>query len=180
MTTVGTHRTLLTMKLLWLALTLIFSTPAFAQTETIHKPLFEVGLYTGTLLLAEIPEVIDNVPPVLLRVGWNSDLGSFEASVMHARGNDMRWRSGMIDYRFDLDDLNLPFHALFGFQGDMYQVYDGQREYFGGGWHYGGGAHFEIIPHLNFRADFVNRFGPGRSLLVLVGFAIGIGDKESK
>jgi hypothetical protein len=28
------------------------------------------------------------------------------------------------------------------------------------------------------RADFVNRFGPGRSLLVLVGLSVGFGNAE--
>lgn len=182
MTSTKAHRTLLVMKLLLIILTLFFASAGFAQDsqEKPKKPLFEFGAYTGTLLLAEIPEVIDNVPPILLRLGWNSGLGSYEVSLMHARGNDMRWRSGMIDYRFDLDDLNMPFHVLLGLQADMYQVYDGEREYYGGGWHYGGGAHFEIIPHLTFRADFVNRFGPGRSLLVVVGLAVGIGEKDDK
>jgi hypothetical protein len=154
--------------------------PIFAQEEetAIYQPKFEFGLYTGTLLLAQIPEVIDNVPPVVLKLGMNSSIGFVEASLLHARGNDMRWRSGMLDYRFNLDDLQIPFHALFGFQADMYQKYDGEQEFYGGGWHYGGGAHLEVIPHLFLRADFVNRFGPGRSLLVLVGLSVGIGDFE--
>lgn len=171
------------LRLLFITLVTSVASTAFAQQQqddVSKKYLFEVGAYTGTLLLANIPEVIDNVPPVLLRLGWNANFGSIEASLMHARGNDMRWRSGMIDYRFDLDELKLPFHALFGFQMDAYQIYDGEAEYYGGGWHYGGGATFEILPHLDFRADFINRFGPGRSLLVLVGLQVGLGEKETK
>ena len=166
----------------WLVLLLMIVLPygpSYAQDQQeIYQPKFEFGLYTGTLLLANIPEVVDNVPPVVLKLGMNSSFGFIEGSLMHARGNDMRWRSGLIDYRFNLDDLGVPFHALFGFHGDMYQVYDGEKEYFGGGWHYGGGAHIEVIPHLYVRADFLNRFGPGRSLLVLVGFSVGVGDAK--
>lgn len=166
--------------LIILTLILLPFGPIFAQDDEtkIYRPKFEFGLYTGTLLLANIPEVIDNVPPVVLKLGMNSSMGFLEASIMHARGNDMRWRSALIDYRFDLDDLGVPLHALFGFHGDMYQIYDGETEYYGGGWHYGGGAHIEIIPHLYLRTDFVNRFGPGRSLLVLVGLSVGIGTAE--
>lgn len=163
--------------LIFLLCFLCGSTSVAQNEETeIYQPNFEFGLYTGTLILANIPEVIDNVPPVVLKLGLNSSFGFLEVSLLHARGNDMRWRSGMIDYRFNLDELGVPFHALFGFQADMYQKYDGEREYYGGGWHYGGGAHIELIRHLYLRADFVNRFGPGRSLLVIVGLAVGLGD----
>ena len=97
---------------------------AYAQDEekeelVIYRPKYEFGLYTGTLILAKIPEVIDNVPPVVLKLGMQSTVGFFEVSLLHARGNDMRWRSGMIDYRFNLDELQIPFHVLFGFQADI-------------------------------------------------------------
>ncbi len=155
--------------------------PTFAQEgEKVARSDYEIGLYTGTLILSKIPEVIDNIPPIVLKLGMNSALGLIEVSLLHARGNDMRWRSGMIDYRFDLDDLQIPFHALFGFQADMYQKYDGEQEFFGGGWHYGGGAHIEVVPQLFLRADFVNRFGPGRTLLVLIGLSVGIGGEGSQ
>lgn len=163
--------------LIFLTLTLLAVGPALAQEqEKIYQPRYEFGLYTGTLLLSLIPEVIDNVPPVVLKLGMNSSFGFLEVSLLHARGNDMRWRSGMVDYHFNLDELGIPLHALFGFQADMYQKYDGKQEYYGGGWHYGGGAQLEVIPHLYLRADFVNRFGPGRSLLVLVGLSVGLDD----
>lgn len=155
--------------------------PVFAQEGKINRPDYEFGLYTGTLLLSRIPEVIDSVPPVVLKVGMNSSFGFLEASLLNARGNDMHWRSGMIDYRFNLDDLQIPFHALLGFQFDIFEKYDGRPKEFGGGfsygggWHYGGGAHIEIVPQFYLRADFVNRFGPGRSLLVLVGLSVGLG-----
>jgi hypothetical protein len=172
------------MKLLVLILTMLLQSPAFAQDEAASssekgpKPRWELGLFTGTLLLANIPEVIDNVPPFVVKIANRSQIGIVEASVLHARGNDMRWRSGILSYRFDLDDLSVPFHALIGLHMDAYQIYDGEQEFYGGGWHYGGGVHVDILPNLLLRADFVNRFGPGRSLLVIVGISVGFGSFE--
>lgn len=160
--------------LVWL--TLFLSSSSYSQATETERPRWEIGAYTGNLILSRIPQVTENIPPVVFRISNRSSLGILEGSFLNARGNGMKWRSGLLDYRFDFDDLNLPFHALFGFHFDAYEINDGGAVSYGGGWNYGGGAHFDIVPKtVIFRADFINRFGPGRSLLVLIGLSFGLG-----
>jgi hypothetical protein len=133
----------------------------------------DIFLNFGTLLPSR-NGLTESVPGWGLRYSKPTSKGLFEFGAFSGIGNSIVYRSGSADYRLDfsLEGLNAIF--LLGVHVDQYRS-DTVSSRIGGGWHYGGGFTTEIGGPFLLRFDFRQRFSPGTSVEVMVGFVLRTG-----
>ncbi len=138
----------------------------------------EVGVGFGPLLPSRIRGVREVMNGWGARLGTMTSKGTFEFEVFNATSDGSKYNSLSFDYRLDVfsNDASapLPVHFLLGAHGDYYTPRDVDSYKWSGGWHYGGGIRIPLAGDTEsfaLRADFKHRFGPGNSLIVLVGFS---------
>ena len=144
-----------------------------AETEKSNSaPAFSAGLISGPYLPSKVPGVEEILKVVGLRIGTNTNLGSFESEGWIANGYGVHFNSVAFNYRLNIINDYLPVHALVGLHIDSYTKPDSTSAS-GGGWQMGGGAEAKLFGPLLVRSDFEYRIGPGNSLLVLVSLMLG-------
>lgn len=152
-----------------------------ARTET------EFGVSFGPLL----PSRISGVREVLNGVGAHGGIltskGFFEVDYFTAHGDGIDYHTVGVDYRLDVVNKDVMpetrVHFILGFNGDYFKPSTTSEFRQSGGWHYGGGVRIPLggtESPFQLRADFKHRFGPGNSLIVLIGFAFITGTETAK
>lgn len=150
------------------------SAKAFAVTE--------YGINFGPFLPTRIPGVREVLNGWGGHAGLLTSKGFFEVDYFSGHGDDTDYHTMNFDYRLDVINKEvlpeLTVHFVLGFNADYYRP-AGLSEYRqSGGWHYGGGVRLPLggpKSAFQLRGDFKHRFGPGNSLLVLVGFSYTTG-----
>ena len=135
-------------------------------------PAFSAGFITGPYLPSKVPGVVEILKVVGLRVGANSNFGSFESEGWVANGSGVNFTSVAFNYRLNIINDFLPVHALAGLHIDSYTKANSTSAS-AGGWQMGGGAETKLFGPILARSDFEYRIGPGNSLLVLVSLMFG-------
>lgn len=155
--------------------------PASAQSEggggRDPRQSNDIFFNVGTLLPSR-NGLTENVPGWGLRYSTPTSKGLFEFGANSWVGNGIAYRSGTVDYRLDfsLEGLNAIF--LLGVHGDQYTSASTSSKV-GGGWHYGGGFTMDLAGPFLLRFDFRQRFSPGTSVEVMVGFVLRMGASGS-
>ena len=150
---------------------LLLAVLAFASPDVCARSSSEYSLTGGALLPHRIERVDETLPIWDLRASARTRKGMFEFDASFANAEGVNYKTASVDYRYDLENSVLPVFLLLGVQGDDYQGVGASSEKFTGGWNFGGGFFLPIAGPLALRADFRYRFGPGTSLLALVGLA---------
>ena len=140
-------------------------------------PSYEYGVGFGPLLPSRIAGVREVMNGWALRGSVYTSNGVFEVEWFNAISDGVRYNSNNLDYRLDIDDSgalkSLPVHFMLGVHLDMFQTPSSGSKT-AGGWHYGGGVSLPMTDSTFLRADFKQRFSPGQSLIVLVGFSVAL------
>jgi hypothetical protein len=147
----------------------LFSSQTFAAAE--------YGVGFGPFLpfrIAGVREVLNGWGG---HAGVQTSKGFFEVDYFSAHGDGIDYHTVGFDYRLDVANKEiLPemlVHFVLGFNADYFKPATTMDYRQSGGWHYGGGVRIPLggttSPFL-LRADFKQRFGPGNSLIVQVGF----------
>lgn len=140
-------------------------------------PSYEFGIGFGPLLPSRIAGVREVMNGWALRGSIYTSKGVFELEWFNAISEGVRYNSNSLDYRLDFEDSGalkaIPIHFMLGGHWDMFQTPSGGSKA-GGGWHYGGGVSLPMTDSTFLRADFKQRFSPGSSLIVLVGFSLAL------
>ncbi len=155
-------------------------------TLTSFSPYAEAATEFGVGFGPILPSRIAGVREVLngwgSRVGMITSKGFFELEYFNAHGDAIDYHTVSLDYRLDVVNKDvmpeLKVHFVLGFHGDYFRPSFSTEFRQGGGWHYGGGVRIPlggIDSHFQLRGDFKHRFGPGNSLIVLVGFIFTTG-----
>lgn len=147
---------------------------------------FEGSLGFGPFLPSRIGGVREVMNGWGARFGMPTAKGFFEIEYYNAHGEGVNYHTVAFDYRLDVvgEDAmaTLPVFLRLGLHADSFQPV-GQLDYrTSGGWHYGGGFRVPLgDPGGGFalRAEFIQRFSPGNSLIVLVGFSFMTGREAS-
>ena len=159
---------------------------ALVWTESVHAET-EFGAGFGPFLPFRISGVREVLNGWSARVGTRTSKGVFEVDYYNAHGDGNDYHTVDFDFRLDVasnDTMpDMPAFLLLGLNADMWRSDTTEGQYRkSGGWHYGGGLRIPIggsNSPLTMRADFKHRFGPGNSLIVLVGFAFATGTSTS-
>lgn len=153
-----------------------------APIEMLHAET-EFGAGFGPFLPFRISGVREVLNGWSARVGTRTSKGVFEIDYFNGHGDGNDYHTIDFDFRLDLVSRDImpemPVFLLLGLNADMWRSEAIGPDYRqSGGWHYGGGVRIPIggtDSPLTMRADFKHRFGPGNSLILLVGFAYSAG-----
>lgn len=148
---------------------------AAAASDTAGGASYEIGIGLGPMLPSRIPGVREVMNGWALRGSMYTSKGVFELEWYNAVGNGALYNSNSLDYRLDIDSAEIskliPVHFLLGLHVDYYKQTDAGYK-IAGGWHYGGGMKFPLTQRVFVRSEFKQRFSPGNSLIILVGFSM--------
>lgn len=149
--------------------------------------LVEYGVGFGPLLPSRIAGVREVLNGMGGRIGMLTSKGFIELDYFTAHGSGIDYHTIGIDYRLD------PFgnevmsemlvHFILGFNGDYFKPSTTDEFRQSGGWHYGGGVRIPLggkESPIQMRGDFKQRFGPGQSLIVTVGFNFATGSETAE
>jgi hypothetical protein len=156
-----------------------------AVTSLTHAADYGVGF--GPFLPSKIGGVSEVMNGWAVRAGLATSLGFFETEFFNAHGDGANYNTVAFDYRLDVMSSSamkdLPVFLLLGFHADSYSPTGTTSYRTSGGWHYGGGFRMPlggVGSRFALRADFKQRFSPGTSLIVLIGFSFMTGARDSE
>lgn len=153
------------------------ATPAQARAaDAGAAPSSEYALSGGALVPSKVPGVREVLPVWDLRASFRTRRGVFEGDFAAASASGVTYYATGLNYRYDLKNDVIPAFVLLGAHADSYRGENQSEMKFSGGWNFGGGIFAPLAGPLWLRSDFRYRFGPGQSLLVLVGFSIRLSD----
>ncbi len=141
----------------------------------------EFGVAFGPFLPSRINGVTEVMNGSSVRAGLLTGKGFFEGELYSAHGDGSDYNSLGFNYRFDFGKDLIPeiqIFALLGLHLDYYKPATSDESRQGGGWHYGGGVRIplgSVTSPLQLRFDFKHRFGPGNSLIALLGLSLAVG-----
>lgn len=150
----------------------VFPLAVHAQLGSSSSTSWEIGLQAGSLLPNRIRGVREIVPGWAPSVAIPTRAGTVQIGGFFGRGNGIVYNALSFDYRIELLLEGLPLHFLLGMHADEYEGLYGKSKILGG-WHFGGGTTQAIAGPISLRGDFRSRYGPGRSLEILVGLVYG-------
>ena len=149
------------------------------------KAAIEVGVAFGPFLPSQLPGVSEVINGAAARAGMSTGPGIFEFEVYTAHGEAVDYISLSFDYLFEIGkDLvpEIPVFVLAGLNRDSYKPSTSDDFRQGGGFHYGAGAKIPLgsaKSPLQMRFDFKHRFGPGNSLIALLGLSFEFGNSTA-
>lgn len=157
---------------------ILFATPSAHAVE--------IGVGFGPFLPNRIGGVREVMNGWASRLSFDSSLGCFEIEYFNAHGDGANYHTATFDYRLDVKGegglSDLPVFLILGLHADSYSPTDIPTYKTMGGWHYGGGFRVPLSDKSPFslRADFKQRFSPGNSLIVLIGFTYLTGSSSQE
>ena len=144
---------------------------ALAETTGTSRSSSEYELMGGALLPSKISGVKEVLPLWGARAGLRTKRGFFEADAALANAGGVSYDAFTFDYRYDVETDVAPAFFLLGVQSDLYQSPNGDPKV-SGGWNFGGGVFLPLAGDLWLRSDVRYRFGPGTSLMILLGLSL--------
>ncbi len=140
--------------------------------ESSHQP--EVQAFFAPLV-SYTTGVDDTIPMGGLRLSTVIGKGYIEYTLATGAGHGVTYQIMAVDFRLGTDFMGFNVFGTLGLNFDYYHMKpsSGSNEsQFGNGFHFAGGFTIPLAPQVTMRADFQERFGPGRSLWVMLGPAV--------
>lgn len=137
---------------------------------------WSAGIFVGPLMPSRIYHVDEVLPFWGFMLGHDFKLGRLEYNLDFANAKGISYILGYISLKNDwVVGSALGVHSLIGLDMSGFkprELSDGTDLPWksSGGWHIGAGAEFDITRKVLFRTDFRFGFGPGRQLLLNLGF----------
>ena len=158
-------------------------TPQESLAQENEAESIEASLGFGPFLPSRIGGVREVLNGWSLRASLPTNKGTFEGMAFNARGEGLNYNTFLASYRVNMRNDFGQAHFLLGLHGDYFTSLDAFDEVTAyrpsGGWHYGGGGRVQISGPVFFRFDFIHRFSPGQSLIVLLGVGMNIPSNSS-
>lgn len=145
----------------------------------------EVGLGFGPFLPSRISGVGEVMNGAAARLGMATSKGVCELEYFNAHGDGSDYNTFGFDFRWDFANSEMPDFPVFvilGLNLDYYKPSTAEELRQAGGWHYGGGFKIPlggISSPVHLRAEFKQRFGPGQTLIVLIGLGLFFGNSTA-
>ncbi len=167
----------------WILIGLVtFASPIGFAQENDERPI-EASVGFGPFLPSRIAGVREILNGWALRGSFPTNKGTFETLAFNGRGEGLNYNTFLVSYRVNMRNDFGHAHFLLGLHGDYFTSLDVYNEVTAyrpsGGWHYGGGGRVQVSGPVFFRFDFIHRFSPGQSLLVLLGLGLELPSNSS-
>lgn len=143
--------------------------PTLAQSAATTNS-YELSVTAGPFLPYAIPRTREILKGWDLRATVPTGKGSLEVDGFFANAEGVDYKTIGLDYRIDLPNDVFPAYFSFGLNADFFTPTDGLARY-AGGWHFGGGLFQPLTDAISLREDLRYRYGPGQSVLLLIGFS---------
>lgn len=157
--------------------------PQVSWAQNSDERPIEASVGFGPFLPSRIAGVREILNGWALRGSFPTNKGTFETLAFNGRGEGLNYNTFLVSYRINMRNDFGHAHFLLGLHGDYFTSLDVYGEVApyrpSGGWHYGGGGRVQVSGPVFFRFDFIHRFSPGQSLLVLLGFGLELPSNTS-